>query len=351
MQIHLISGFLGSGKTTAIQTACKVLQSAKKVGVITNDQGIKLVDTGYFESNSIPNRQVINGCFCCNYHSLDENIQSLIQTNNPDIIFAESVGSCTDIIATVMKPLLQFKKDITVTVSTFADVRLLQMLFIQQKKLFNDEVHYIYKKQLEEAQNIVISKIDLITKEELDKVQEFLLNEYADKNIICINGTDDKSILQWLDVINKPARNNPSSLNINYEIYGAGEALLAWLDAELRIFSSNNNAKQIAVKLTKTIYKNIQAQDLSIGHLKFLIDNNIKISYTATLEKTTEIEFESASSALVLVNARIQTKPEILSELINKSIQQTEAENDCKIIRESFASFKPGFPKPAFRIA
>ena len=30
MQIHLISGFLGSGKTTAIRTACKVLQSNNK---------------------------------------------------------------------------------------------------------------------------------------------------------------------------------------------------------------------------------------------------------------------------------------------------------------------------------
>ena len=130
MQIHLISGFLGSGKTTAIQTACKVLQSENKtVGVITNDQGIMLVDTGYFESNCIPNRQVVNGCFCCNYNALDENIESLIVTNDPDVIFAESVGSCTDIVATVMKPLLKFKTDIGVTVSTFADIRLLPVLF------------------------------------------------------------------------------------------------------------------------------------------------------------------------------------------------------------------------------
>ena len=352
MQIHLISGFLGSGKTTAIQTACTVLHAAnKKVGVITNDQGIKLVDTGYFESTSIPNRQVINGCFCCNYHSLDENIQSLIKTNNPDIIFAESVGSCTDIIATVMKPLLQFKKDVAVMVSTFADVRLLHMLFIQQKKLFNDEVHYIYKKQLEEGQNIIISKIDLITKEELDAVQIFLQKEYGGRNFIYINGTDSKSIMQWLDIINKPAENNkPPSLNIDYEIYGAGEAMLAWLDAELRIYSNNNSAKEIAFKLTQAIYNNIQSENLSIGHLKFLIDDNIKISYTSTSQEQATTKFENASSALVLMNVRIQTTPELLGELINSTIQQTETENNCTVVKESFTSFKPGFPKPAFRM-
>ena len=129
MTIHLLSGFLGSGKTTAIQYACsELIKQQKKVGVITNDQGIRLVDGELFEHLNIPNRQVVNGCFCCNYDDLDESIQSLISTNNPDIIFAESVGSCTDLVATVMKPLLQYHPESKVTISTFADARLLQIL-------------------------------------------------------------------------------------------------------------------------------------------------------------------------------------------------------------------------------
>lgn len=352
MHIHLISGFLGSGKTTAIKTACKVLQSGnKKVGVITNDQGIKLVDTGYFESNLIPNRQVINGCFCCNYNALDENIQSLIETNKPDVIFAESVGSCTDIVATVMKPLIQFKKDIAVTVSTFSDVRLLHMLFVENKALFKDEINYIYKKQLEEAAIIVVTKVDLATKEMIDGVQQFLQRNYSGKQIIFINGTNDESILQWLNIIQRTNDiSNLLSLKIDYDIYGAGEAMLAWLDTELRIYSSNQDAKTIALKLTKAIYKIIQQEDLSIGHLKFLIDDNIKISYTSTSENIIDAQVEDASSALLLVNARIQTTPDFLNELLEKTIHQTERENDCKIIKESFASFQPGYPKPTHRI-
>lgn len=46
---HLVGGFLGSGKTTAIIQACKrLLQTGQKVGVITNDQGKYLVDTAFF---------------------------------------------------------------------------------------------------------------------------------------------------------------------------------------------------------------------------------------------------------------------------------------------------------------
>jgi G3E family GTPase len=353
MHIHLISGFLGSGKTTAIQTACKVLQAEnKKVGVITNDQGIKLVDTKYFESNSIANRQVINGCFCCNYNALDESTQSLIHTNNPDIIFAESVGSCTDIIATVMKPLLKFHHHINVTVSTFADVRLLHMLFIQQKQLFNDEVQYIYNKQMQEAQTIVVSKIDLITQPELDKVSHFLQRLHPRKNIVYVNGNNAISIDEWLNLINKPSsKNSLSSLDIDYNIYGAGEAMLAWLDAELNIYSACNNAMQEAIQLTQIIYHNIQQENLAIGHLKFFVDDAIKISYTATGEIQKDIELKSSSTATLLVNARIETTPEILTELINKSILQTETVFGCKIIQANFSSFKPGFPKPTHRIS
>jgi G3E family GTPase len=352
MNIHLISGFLGSGKTTAIQTACKVLQSENKsVGVITNDQGIMLVDTGYFESNAIPNRQVINGCFCCNYNALDENIQSLIQDNDTEIFFAESVGSCTDIVATVMKPLLQFKKEIAVTVSTFADARLLHMLFVENKQLFNDEVRYIYQKQLEEAQIIVVSKIDLITEETHAAVQQFLQAEYPGKQIIFINGTDAASLIQWLNVIQKTnAQNHLSSLNIDYDIYGAGEAMLAWLDEELVIYSSANDAQKIAVELTQNMYRQIQLKNIPIGHLKFLIDKSIKISYATSTEEPVNVETNNASSASVLINARVQTTPLVLSALINKAIQETENENSCSTVQKSFASFQPGYPRPTHRI-
>jgi len=51
MKLHLLSGFLGSGKTTAIGQACNILiQQGARIGVITNDQGIKLVDSNFFKN-------------------------------------------------------------------------------------------------------------------------------------------------------------------------------------------------------------------------------------------------------------------------------------------------------------
>jgi G3E family GTPase len=72
MKIYLVGGFLGSGKTTAIIQACRILMAdGKKVGVITNDQGKYLVDTAFMKFNDIPTVEVTGGCFCCNYQDLN----------------------------------------------------------------------------------------------------------------------------------------------------------------------------------------------------------------------------------------------------------------------------------------
>ncbi|NCQ32706.1 MAG: cobalamin biosynthesis protein P47K, partial [Armatimonadetes bacterium] len=43
----MIGGFLGAGKTTAlIETAKRLAERGKRVGLITNDQAEDLVDTG-----------------------------------------------------------------------------------------------------------------------------------------------------------------------------------------------------------------------------------------------------------------------------------------------------------------
>jgi len=242
-QIHLLSGFLGSGKTTAIQQACRLLsQTGIPTAVISNDQGDKLVDGAFFEHLGIPGRQVTNGCFCCNYNDLDRCIGSLTRHDRPAdppaippiIIFAESVGSCTDLVATVLKPLLEQYPGWHPTVSVFADANLLREI-IEDQTSFDAAVRYIYLKQLEEAQVIVVSKIDQAGN--LPALKSLLTKHFPDKTILYHNSFDSEHILHWLRTLEQlsPQANTLPSLNIDYDLYGAGEAQLAWLDQQLVI--------------------------------------------------------------------------------------------------------------------
>lgn len=353
MKLHLLSGFLGSGKTTAIQQACRVLrQRGTSIGVITNDQGIKLVDEGFFSSLSIPNRQVGNGCFCCNFKELNDRIQSLITSNKPSVVFAESVGSCTDMMATVLKPLQVYRADITVTFSVFADVRLLQLI-LNEQPFFDESVTYIYKKQLEEAGILIINKTDLIDAEELDKIKILIDQKYPEKQIIYQQSLTPDGINEWLHLLdNFTGYQQLPSLEIDYDIYGNGEAKLAWFDDLLTIQATAGNALQCADYLLNNIYTKIKEQQLPIGHLKFLIDDTIKISITALSLKNDPIHLSStaAERVTILINARVQTAPNLLSKIIDESIKQTEKVTFCSILQNGRASFKPSYPTPSYRI-
>ena len=274
----------------------------------------------------------------------------MIETNGTEIIFAESVGSCTDIVATVVKPLLHFRPVDHVTVSTLADVRLLQMILKGGGNLFDETVQYIYLKQLEEAGVIVINKVDLINYEELEQIKLLMLEKYGNKILLYQNSLDEDNIQHWLHTLTK-YQSAPmlQSLNVDYDIYAAGEAKLAWLDQELEIYSTNNNALHEAENLINNIYKKIIASQYPIGHLKFLINGAIKISFTSYTQQDAAIKTDPASSAALLINIRVQTEPEIITQLITQSIKEEEIYSGCKVIVNSLSAFQPGYPRPAYR--
>ena len=105
---HLIfvGGFLGAGKTTLLKRAAYHLaRKGKSAGLITNDQAEGLVDTYFLSGCGVPAEEVAGSCFCCNFPGLVEAIKHSVETVAPDVILAEPVGSCTDIVATVLRPM------------------------------------------------------------------------------------------------------------------------------------------------------------------------------------------------------------------------------------------------------
>ena len=351
MKIHLLSGFLGSGKTTAIhQAAQQLIQAGQKVGVITNDQGMILVDHGLFKNQDIPSKQVINGCFCCNYEDLDNNIQALLDEHQVEVIFAESVGSCTDIVATVLKPLFQYHPNAALSLSTFADVRLLQMILSEAISSFDESILYIFKKQLEEAGIIVVTKIDLISAEALRDIQQLMQEKYGEKILLYQNTFDPNQLKTWLETIDTDSRATQlKSLEIDYDTYTQGEARLAWLDQSMEV--SGENALQGTEYLINEIYHKTVAQGYNIGHLKFLIDGETKVSFTNNFQAEAQLNILPKSSVNLLLNMRVESTPEEVQHLIREACKTIESQYDYKLLLHQEAAFQPGYPKPVFRMS
>src|SRR5207247_2315062 len=162
----MVGGLLGAGKTTAmLRLGEHLVARGVRVGLVTNDQSSGLADTTLLSASGFPVEEITGGCFCCRFTSLTEAAERLTARVMPDVFLAEPVGSCTDLKATVSYPLRRMYGD-NFSIAPFSvlldPVRALRVLGLEEGRRFSDKVLYVYGKQLEEADVLVINKIDTV---------------------------------------------------------------------------------------------------------------------------------------------------------------------------------------------
>jgi G3E family GTPase len=352
--LHLVGGFLGSGKTTAIIQAAKVLIArGMQVGVITNDQGKYLVDTAFFRLSDLPAVEVSGGCFCCNYDDLNNRLGELVRSARPDVIFAESVGSCADIVATVVKPLLDLASGevAPVSFSVFGDARLLLRRMRNQEMPFSEDVVYIYDQQIEEAGLIVANKTDLLDQAQSVELAQRLAQRYPGRPVLFQTSLSPQGVSGWLDAMAVGRAAPPTRvLEMDYGRYAAGEASLAWMDQEIRLHVPDGRGKAAVTAMIEHLAFGLEQKSAGIGHLKFILRaqaTEVKLSFP-TLEEPGwqgRIPKLPGRQVDVLVNARAELPAAALQTLLRESLAGSLAQVEFL----AGEAFHPKEPHPTHR--
>src|SRR6516225_4975637 len=170
----MLGGFLGAGKTTALaRLARHYMDQGKRVGIVTNDQAQDLVDTHSLREQGFPVEEVAGACFCCKFNDLLDRVSQLEEHQRPSVILAEPVGSCTDLVATVVQPLKDLygaRFSVAPYAVLFKPAHGLKILRDEPAGGFSPKAAYIFKKQLEEADAIVLNRIDELTPAQIEKL-------------------------------------------------------------------------------------------------------------------------------------------------------------------------------------
>jgi Putative GTPases (G3E family) len=354
-RLILVGGFLGAGKTTLLwEAAQKVMKKGQRVGLITNDQAPELVDTAILSRDEVKVAEVNGSCFCCNFPGLIDATKKLKTETEADVIIAEPVGSCTDLSATIVQPLKEnLKGELLISpLTVLADpIRLADILNGENAGL-HPSAAYIYKKQLEESDIILVSKSDLVSHEELNLLIEKTKLHFPESEVLTISSVSGEGLEEWLNKVQNSVEAGKRLVEVDYDIYAEGEAVLGWLNSTIELSGSNIDWDAFAQTLMHSLSKQFDSVGASVGHVKILLESGEKYIVSNLTGQNSTLTFRqsagTSNSARLTVNARVEMTPESLENIVKTTLDEICGRAISKKV-VAMRCLSPGRPNPTFR--
>ena len=358
----MVGGFLGAGKTTAILRMAEALDGrGHRIGLITNDQSVGLVDTTMLAAHGFPVEEITGGCFCCRFNSLVDAAERLTAGTRPDVFIAEPVGSCTDLRASVSYPLRRmYGTAYTVApLSVVVDpVRALRALGIEPGRSFTTKVLYVYRKQLEEAGIILINKIDAIEPDRIATLRAAVAGAYPKARVLEVSARTGQGLDAWFDILTRDEGATDADLDIDYETYGEGEALLGWVNTTVKLAGADFDGNFFVGDVAARIAAALSADGIEIAHLKMTLTpagdggdlavlNQVRNEQVAELSHRLDGEL---SRGELIVNLRAEGDPARLAAAVDAATLDA-ADGQSLVVSPVHAEhFRPGQPNPTHRL-
>ena len=360
----MIGGFLGAGKTTAVAALAQRLSAhGLRVGLITNDQGSELVDTAMLRARGFATEEIPGGCFCCRFDSLVDAAAKLTELSLPEVFIAEPVGSCTDLVATVTYPLRRmYGEEFAIApLSVLIDPIRAEAIFgLSEGKRFSEKVLYIYRKQLEEADLIVITKRELLSPDRLQRLTARLAREYPAAQVLDVSVRENQGLDAWFALLMDGEQRPRSTMQVDYEIYAEGEALLGWLNATVQLEA--NAPGFDSAEILRALATDIQGRlaGAEIAHLKMTLSpagglgdiaaiNLVRSDFVPELSLRLE---EPVPSGQLIINCRAEAAPELLRDAVRAAVSSLPGSfPGLTAALDHLEYFRPGKPQPTHRDA
>jgi Ni2+-binding GTPase involved in maturation of urease and hydrogenase len=360
--IILVGGFLGAGKTTLLAAVSERLnRQGKRVGLVTNDQAANLVDTASLEATGSPVEEVSGGCFCCRFDDLIGAIDRLVRLGEPDVILGEPVGSCTDLSATVLQPIKANHSDRfrLAPSSVLVDPDRLRPLLAASPgsdslPVFPENVLYIYRKQLEEADFIVLNKIDLLSSAERQDIEEALRREYPRSQVMSLSAKEGTGVDAWLEAVACADQAGRTVTEVDYDVYADGEAALGWLNAAYEVHPVPGvDWEAYTQDLVSALRQTFREATAEIAHLKIHLKTG---SSRVVANLTSSLAEPSVRGGLpgspgeprLLLNVRAHITPGKMREIVDRVVAATDSPR-VRLTTQRVECFAPARPEPTHR--
>ncbi|MEH7441532.1 GTP-binding protein [Bacillus sp. JJ1122] len=165
-EVYILSGFLGTGKTTLLKQILQYEKSNdRSIAVMMNELGNVSIDSDAVETD-VPLKELLGGCICCTIQDkLESQLQGLLFDNILDAIYIETTGAAhpVEVLDAVLSPLFAEKLEMKGIVTTVDGTMWLK------RNTFNPQVQQLLLEQVKHADIVIVNKSDMMTDAEQAK--------------------------------------------------------------------------------------------------------------------------------------------------------------------------------------
>lgn len=357
----MVGGFLGAGKTTTLARLARFYQQrGQRVGLVTNDQAADLVDTNSLRGQGLAVEEVAGACFCCRFEDLVGSVGKLEASQRPDVILAEPVGSCTDLVATVVQPLKDLygqRFEVAPYPVLFKPSHGLKILRGEGGSGFSPKAAYIFTKQLEEADAIVLNRIDELTAAEIDELTALVSERFPRAPLVRLSAKTGAGFDGLTALLDQQGAFGRKILDIDYDTYAEGEAELGWLNSIARLRATTPFAvDELVLAVVSDLRTALAGRQAEVAHLKAIALADGAFAVANLVSSATRPEMSLPAGVRVgemelIVNARVALDPAVLEQEVRAAVAAACARYGAAATFGATQSFRPGRPTPTHRYA
>lgn len=297
IKVNIVSGFLGSGKTTFIKKLLTTLPKEKNV-ILENEFGEASIDGDIVKREGYDVIELPSGCICCSLKiDFTNALKEIIDNIKPDNIIIEPTG--LGLLSGILEILSsnQFRDQCIVeNCVTMIDGE----NYLEQEDVFGE----FFKDQIINAKAIFISKTENICTSDLEKIVKSLRNLNSKANLM----------YEKLDTL---STENLRSLLSEHEAEG-NELATIYMNSNRKAQSEIEGFSSISIEV-----KNKYSKEELISKLKFLDNSKLGYIYRAKGILTSHngsLEFNYVNGKLIVIESEVNptNKICIIGKKLNK---------------------------------
>ena len=346
IRFMVVSGFLGAGKTTTmIALAEHMNKTYGEAAIIANDLGANLVDTNLTQTSGCTVAEIASGCICYQMDNTVDQIRRLRDKDGAVFVMSDIPGCGVGALDHVYHRLATDNAD-EFTLSPFTvvvDPERLRMIMPERADInLPEELVYLLKLQLEEADLVVLNKADLLAPEDVERYVDFLHAACPDIPVMVISALERTGIEELAEFIatHETALKNFSVRN-NQEFADA-EAKLTWYNRRLYLKTNDGgkiDCNAVVDDLIESIRMGLIEKKRNVPHLKtFATSGNGDFNKASLIGVDYDVEYAQQflrphKNLRMIVNARAVCESRPLARLMDDALDEVceKYDLDCQV--------------------